>query len=143
MARVVVPVRYPLSDPSRRTLIEGVRIANERGAGLTVLHVDLYQNSRRVSRTDLRRAVKQAVSDLPTDTRYIVREGFVVEETILDEVAAEEADVVVIGHERGGRLRRLLRRLSQDPDIERYLQDRLDCTIVRVGTEVTPIEHAE
>ncbi|WP_197409713.1 universal stress protein, partial [Haloferax profundi] len=46
MTRVVVPVRYPLSRHSRATLEEAVRVARERDAELTVLHVDLYQSNR-------------------------------------------------------------------------------------------------
>ena len=46
-------------------------------------------------RSDLRRTVEEAVGSRPR-TRYSVRKGLLVEETILDEVAAKEADVVVI-----------------------------------------------
>ena len=45
MSLVVVPVRYPPSSHSAATLREAVRVAEERDADLTILHVDLYQNS--------------------------------------------------------------------------------------------------
>ena len=41
MTRVVVPVRYPLTDDSKRTLGEAIRVAEERDAALTILHVNL------------------------------------------------------------------------------------------------------
>ncbi|PSQ58025.1 universal stress protein [Halobacteriales archaeon SW_7_71_33] len=131
MTRVVVPVRYRLSRHSERTLRRAVRVAEERGAKLTVLHVDLYQNGRKVTRTDLKRAVEDSVGELD-GTRYAVRQGFAVEETILEEVAAEEADVVVIGHKQVGRWRRMISSLTSDPDIESYLRDRLDCEVITV-----------
>ena len=96
-----------------------------------MLHVDLYQNGRKVTRTDLKRAVEDSVGELD-GTRYAVRQGFVVEETILEEIAAEEADVVVIGHKQVGRWRRMIRSLTSDPDIESYLRDRLDCEVITV-----------
>ena len=132
MTRVVVPVRYPLTEHSERTLAEAIRIADERDAALTVLHVNLYHRSRDVSRAELKRAVESASGRMP-DARYVVREGFLVEETILEEVAADEADVVVIGHKQAGRWRRMLRKLTSDPDIDGYLRGKLDIEIVTVG----------
>ncbi len=139
MVRVVVPVRYPLSKHSKATLSEAIRIADEREAELTVLHVDLYQENQGVTRAKLRQAVESAFG--PVDrVRYVVRRGFLVEETILEEVAADEADIVVLGSKQAGRWRRMLRRILDDPDIESYLRQKLDCTVITVradGTQVT------
>lgn len=132
MPQVVVPVRYPLTEHSRATLGEAIRLAEERAASLTVLHVDLYQNGTGVSRAELKRDVERAF-DLPSDVRYVVRRGLLVEETILEEIAAEEADVVVIGKRQASRWREMIRRLVDDPDIEHYLQNELDCDVVTVG----------
>jgi nucleotide-binding universal stress UspA family protein len=129
MTQVVVPVRYPLSEHSRATLARAIEVAEEHDAGLTVLHVNLYQNSGRVSRTELKRAVERELGRLE-NVRYVVRSGFLVEETILEEVAAEQADFVVIGQKQAGRWRRTLRRLVDDPDIETYLREKLDITVV-------------
>ena len=129
MTRVVVPVRYPLSKHSKATLSEAVGVADERNAELTVLHVDLYQNSHGVTRAELKRAVEREFGSLER-TRYVVRRGFLVEETILEEIAAEEADVVVIGSKQTGRWRRMLRRFLDDPDIDTYLREKLDCTVI-------------
>lgn len=133
MTRVVVPVRYPLSARSKATLAEAIRVAEEREGSLTVLHVNQYQDSRQVTRRQLRREVESKFGELPT-ARYVVRKGLFVEEAILDEVAAEEADLVVIGKQQAGRWRRLLRRLVGDPDIEQFLDQHLDCELIRVST---------
>lgn len=129
MTLVVVPVRYPLSEHSEATLRRAIELASAEDAALTVLHVNLYQNSRRVKRAELKRAVEETFGRLP-NTRYVVRSGFLVEETILDEVAAEGADFVVIGRKQTGRWRRMLRRLVDDPDVETYLREKLDCSVV-------------
>jgi len=131
MTRVVVPVRYPLTRHSRRTLAEAIQVAEERDATLTVLHVNLYHKGRDVTRAQLKRAVESAFEDLPR-TRYVVREGFLVEETILEEVAAERADVVVIGHKQVGRWRRMFRALTTNPDVERFLREKLDAEVLTV-----------
>jgi nucleotide-binding universal stress UspA family protein len=129
---VVVPVRYPLTEHSKRTLSEAVRVAEARDVALTVLHVNLYYRGREVTRADLGRAVESEIGR-PSCARYVVREGLLVEETILEEVAATEADVVVIGHKQAGRWRRMLRKLTADPDIEGYLREKLDAEVVTVG----------
>ena len=131
MTQVVVPVRYPLSEHSRATLARAVEIAAERDAALTVVHVNQYQDNHHATRADLKEAVEREFGQLPR-TRYVVRKGLLVEETLLDEIAAEDADVVVIGKKQAGRWRRMIRRLVDDPDIEHFLRDELDCDVVTV-----------
>ncbi|WP_435154559.1 universal stress protein [Haladaptatus sp. DFWS20] len=132
MTRVLVPVRYPLSEHSRRTLSEAIRIAEERDADLTILHVNLYHRGSETTRTDLKRTVEKAFGRL-MNARYVVRNGFLVEETILEEVAATRADVVVIGRKQMGRWRRAIRRLVDDPNIETFLSEKIDCELITVG----------
>ncbi|WP_436343671.1 universal stress protein [Natronorubrum sp. FCH18a] len=131
MSLVVVPVRYPLSKHSRRTLERAIEVARERDASLTVLHVDLYQNGKKVTRIDLKTAVENVFGRLE-NVRYVVRTGFLVEESILDEVAAEDADAVVIGSQQASRLRRIFQRFTDNPNIDRYLRTHLDCEVITV-----------
>jgi nucleotide-binding universal stress UspA family protein len=65
-----------------------------------------------------------------------------VEETILDEVAAEGADIVVIGSKQVGRWREMIRRLADNPDIEQYLREKLACDVVTVGADSSPSRHS-
>ncbi|MEF8881121.1 MAG: universal stress protein [Halapricum sp.] len=131
MTRVVVPVRYPLTDHSKSTLAEAIRVASEEDATLSVLHVNLYQNNGRVTRTELKTAVEDAFGHLPR-TRYVVRSGLLVEETILDEIASERVDIVVIGQKQTNRWREVIRRLLDDPNLEEFLEEEVDCRIVTV-----------
>lgn len=131
MTRVVVPVRYPLTDHSKSTLAEAIRVASEEDATLSVLHVNLYQNNGRVTRTELKNAVEDAFGHL-SRTRYVVRSGLLVEETILDEIASERSDVVVIGQKQTSRWRELIRRLLDDPNLKEFLEKEVDCRIVTV-----------
>ncbi|MEF8906487.1 MAG: universal stress protein [Haloarculaceae archaeon] len=134
MQQVVVPVRYPLSERSKATLEEAIGIAEEREAALTVLHVNLYQDNHRVTRRQLREAVERSFGTIP-NARYVVRRGLLVEETILEEVAAEGAEVVVVGKRQASRWRRMMRRLTDDPDIEQYLKNELDCEVVTASSD--------
>ncbi|PSP79441.1 universal stress protein [Halobacteriales archaeon QS_4_69_225] len=129
MTLVVVPVRYPLSDHSRATLERAAEVAADHDADLTVLHVDLYQSDGDVTRAELKAAIEGAVGRIER-ARYVVRSGFLVEETILDEVAGENADYVVIGRKQTSRWRRAVRRLLDDPDVEGFLQRELSCEVI-------------
>jgi len=132
MTQVVVPVRYRLSHHSRATLAEAIRIAEAENAALTVLHINLYQNNKYVTRGDLKSAVEAEFGSLPS-IRYSVRKGLLVEESILEEVAAEQAEIVVIGKKQASRWRKMVRRLADDPDIEHFLEEKLDARIVTVS----------
>lgn len=132
MTQVVVPVRYPLSDHSRATLEEAISIANQENASLTILHINLYQDGKQVTRSQLKSAVETEFGAV-SNVRYSVRKGLFVEQSILEEIAAEEADIVVIGKKQVGRWRQMIQRLTDDPDIESFLRSRLDCRVVTVG----------
>ena len=132
MTSVLVPIRYPLSEFSKTTLRAAARRAREADADLVVLHVVPHHATGDVTRRELKRAAERVVGRLPR-ARYLVRSGLLVEETILEEVAAENADVVVIGKSQAGRWRRILRRIADDPDVERYLRRELDCEVLTIA----------
>ncbi|MDY6776327.1 MAG: universal stress protein [Halobacteria archaeon] len=126
--KILVPVRYPLGENSISTLKRAVEIADERDASLIVLHIDLFQDSKRVETSDLRREVESKMGKI--DAHYSVREGFLVEESILQEAASRDTDMIVIGRTQTGRWRRALRRMiGNSPDIERFLRERLEAEI--------------
>lgn len=131
MVRLVAPVHYPLTSRSKRTLSEAIEIADNYDADMTVLHVNLYQAGRSTSHADLRYAVETEFGHLPR-AEYVVRSGFLVEETIIDEVSGEDADIVIIGGMAVSRWRRLVRRILLVPDIETALEERLTCTVISV-----------
>lgn len=132
MTRLVVPVRYPLTNRSKRTVAEAFSIAADSDAEMTVLHVNLYQNGRTITQADLQSAIETEFGSVP-HTTYVVRAGFLVEETIIDEVTGENADIVVIGQLHPSRWQRLLRRVFPEADLEAVLKDRLDCPVIAVA----------
>lgn len=131
METILVPVRFPLSEHSLRTLREAVELAEERDAELAILHVNLYQNSHEATRLDLKRAVEAEFGRL-TNVRYLIDRAFIVEDQILEEIIAEDADVVVLGHKQLSRWRRAINRMLDDPDIAEYLKDHVDVEFVVV-----------
>lgn len=129
--KLLVPIRYPLTKNSRKTLERAAEIKHEedteKPVNVHILHVDLIQDSKEVRREDLRREVG---SEFDFDAVYIVRRGFLVEETILEEAGRKGVDMVLIGKTRSSRLRRVFDRLiNNNPDIETFLKDNLNVTI--------------
>jgi len=130
--KVIVPVRYPLTRNSRRTLERALEMRDENDAKVVVLHVNLIQERKKASRSELRDEVLSEYPEL-NDASFVVRRGFLIEESIVDEVASQDADAVVIGSTRAGVLRRTFRRLiGNEPNIERFLRQNLDVTTIVV-----------
>ncbi|WP_331233971.1 universal stress protein [Natronorarus salvus] len=132
MNRVVVPVRYPLSAGSKRALREACSVAAERDADIVVLHVDLYQNGRKVRRSTLRAAVETEVGPLP-GAEYVIRSGYLFSETIREEIDAQDAEVVVIGRGRDALWRRVLSRATGRRSLAATLSESVDCSIIEVS----------
>lgn len=133
---ILVPIRYPLTDDSARTLAEAGRIADEQSpVELVVIHVDRFQNNEATKAVELTRAISSVLDDV--DAGVVTRRGFFVEEVILEEAEVLEADVVVLGADGTPRWRRLFRRvLGNDPAVGAYLRDELtdDVEIVEIDT---------
>lgn len=139
---ILVPIRYPLTAASARTLQEAGRIAREREpAELIAIHVDLFQNNGDTGKYELGRAVATVLDGV--DASVITRRGFFVEEVILEEAEAVGADVVVVGADGTPRWRRLIRRLIRDdPAVGAYLRRELTdvVEVVEVDTATDPPE---
>lgn len=118
---ILVPIRYPLTAESSRTLAAAGRLAAELApATLTVLHVNLYQNGDHTQTTDLTRAITASLPGVQASVT--TRQGFLVEREILEEARQIDADVIVVGATQQPRWKRLLRRLLRDtPPLETYL----------------------
>ncbi|SDJ67222.1 universal stress protein [Natronorubrum texcoconense] len=126
MTTILVPVRYPLSEHSYRTIERGLdHISGDDSGSLILLHVRLLQQGRSVSRTKLRKAVQQRFGEIPA--HYVVRSGYILEEAIIDEAVRQDADRVVIGISKTRSLKRKVSRLLKlDLDLELILENELD-----------------
>lgn len=121
---ILVPVRYPLKDPSVRTLEKAIEIAEQQGdATLYILHINVMQEDESVTKNDLVDAVEREFGRLANAT-YEVDDSFFLEEAILDEIVEQKAEYVVIGKDRRARWRRILsRHLRRDIELESFLQE--------------------
>lgn len=134
--RILVPIRYPLTDQSTQTLAAAGRLALDHApADLRVLHVNLYQTGGETQTTELTRAISSTLDGV--EASVTTRQGFLVEEIILEEATQIDADIVVVGANQQPTWRRLLRRLLQnDPNISSFLHDQTtdDTDIMEVDT---------
>lgn len=138
---ILVPVRYPLTNQSARTLAAAGRLAHDNApADLRVFHVNLYQTGDHTQTIDLTQAISSTLDGV--EASVTTRQGFLVEEVILEEATQIEADIVVVGTSNQATWRRLLRRLLQnDPNISSFLRDHTtnDTDIMEVdSTAETP-----
>lgn len=122
MELILVPIRYPLIAQSTQTLAAAERLAKEYpSAQLLVLHVNLFQYNERVREAEIHRAIAPLFDGIRFSVS--VRQGFLVEEVILDEATKRNVDYIVIGENQRPLWRRLLTRvLRTEPNIAPYLQ---------------------
>lgn len=134
---ILVPIRYPLTDASARTLAAAGRVAHDNApADLMVLHVNLYQTGDNTETTEFTRAISSTLEDV--DASVNTRQGFLIEEVILEEATQLEADIVVVGANQQTTWRHLLRRLlGNEPAIGSFLREHTtdDVEILEVDTE--------
>jgi len=123
MTTTLVSVRYPLTADSYRTIQRGRELTDD-GESLIVLHISLLQNGERATRSELQAAVEDELGEI--GAHYIVRQGYVLEEAIIDEAARQNADRVLVGKTKRGRFRRWVGQLlGLYPDLEAALSDNL------------------
>ncbi len=128
MSTTLVSVRYPLTADSHRTIRRGVDHLEDDGDSLIILHVRLIQNGDKLTRRALREAVEREVGTIPA--HYVVRQGYVLEEAIIDEAARQRADRVIVGKTKRGRIRRRFGQLlGLYPDLETELERNLSTTL--------------
>ncbi|ATW87772.1 hypothetical protein halTADL_0977 [Halohasta litchfieldiae] len=128
MTTTLVSVRYPLTEDSHRTITRGLDYVSDDTDSLIVLHVSLLQNGDSLTRQELQTAVEAEFSDIRA--HYIVRQGYVLEEAIVDEAARQTADRVIVGKTKRGRIRRRLGQLfGLYPDLEAELTGSLNTTL--------------
>lgn len=134
---VLVPIRYPLTDASARTLAVAGRLAGERTpADLVALHVNLFQTDECVRTGELTGAISSVLDGV--DAGVVTRRGFLVEEVILEEAEGRGADLVVVGADRRSLWRRLLGRVTRDdPAVGSFLREN-----AADGVEVVEVDTA-
>lgn len=139
---ILVPIRYPLTDASSRTLAVAGRLAQERApADLTVLHVNLMQANGDIQTTELTQAISSVLDDV--EASVITRRGFLVEEVILEEATQLGADVIVIGANRKTTWRQFLSQLiGNEPNVNSFLRENTsgEVEIVEVDLSTKTLE---
>lgn len=120
---ILVPIRYPLTDQGARTLAAAGRMAqNNAPADLRVLHVNLLQNGTNTQTAELTQAISTTLDDV--EALVTTRQGFLVEEIILEEATQIDADVIVVGANQRAIWRRVLSRLlGNDTEVGSFLRD--------------------
>lgn len=120
---ILVPIRYPLTDASSQTLGAAGRLAQDHApAYIRVLHVNLYQNGDHTQTRELAHAISSTLDDV--EASVTTRQGFLVEEVILEEALEIGADIIVTGADQRALWRKFLSRVfGTTPAISTYLSD--------------------
>jgi nucleotide-binding universal stress UspA family protein len=122
--KVLIPVRYPLTDNNRRAIERGIDLVNgHENPELLVFHLNELQSDQRIGRKTLREAVEAEFDGI--DASYVVRDGFLVEEAIIEEAIRLEMDYIVLSTYRRNRWTQLFEAiLGIDERPEQLIRER-------------------
>lgn len=131
-SRILVPIHYPLTTASTKTLERAARIAARDDAeAVVVLHVvERFQHRRCAPRWEIYRDVSPMFPDRAVSLS--VTRDFLVEEAILEEAKSVRADVIVVGKTQKRAWRRLLDRVASKRDLVPFLRAHTDADVVVV-----------
>ena len=134
---ILVPIRYPLTDESARTLGMAGRLAQKHApSDLRVLHVNLYHSGRETKTVELTRAISSTLAGV--ETEVTTRRGFLVEEVILKDATQMGADIVVVGTNQQPWFRRLVSRVfGSEPDVSSFLRENTSDSVAVVDVDTT------
>lgn len=130
---ILVPVRYPLTESSIRTLVYAADLASKHNdSECIVLHVNLFQAGDRTQRQEIVNAIEPIIED--HDPAITVCTGLILEEAIAEEVFQTGADIIVVGENQQSLWQRILSRiLGTDHSLPAYLRKRTPATVEVVG----------
>jgi K+-sensing histidine kinase KdpD len=120
---ILVPIRYPLTEQSAQTLSTAGRLARDHApADLTALHVNLHQKGSTAQKREITRAVSSTLDGV--NASVMIRQGYLVEEEILEEAKQLDADIIVVGANQQATWKKVLSRiLRNDPEIGVFLRE--------------------
>ena len=129
---ILVPIRYPLTPCTTRTLEYARQFADDCDAKqLTVLHIDLLQHERSTTPEEIYEAITPVIPDQSVSV-YVTR-SFLLEEAIREEAETINADIIVLGKSQKATWRRVLDRIvGTSPDIVPFLRESTTAEIVVV-----------
>ena len=126
---VLIPVRHPLTEYNRNAIEKGLDIIKEESnPELVILHVNQLHKHENVTQSELRKTVQAEFGVISAN--YIVRDGFLVEEAILDEAIRLDVGHVVLSERRYAAWQQRLRDiLDIGVDLESFINEHLDAEI--------------
>jgi|AntRauTorcE11898_2_1112593.scaffolds.fasta_scaffold30803_1 K+-sensing histidine kinase KdpD len=133
--QILIPVQYPLTDVNKRAIQRGIDLVNGLDdSELLLFHLNEVQKDRRISRQSLRETVESTFPGI--NANYVVRDGFFVEEAIIEAAIQLEMDYILLSKSRRERWKRLLEAiLDVEQNPEQFIED-------NTGIEVEVITEA-
>lgn len=121
--KILIPVQYPLTNVNKRAIQRGIELVNGLDdSELLLFHLNEVQKDRRITRQSLRESVESTFDGL--DASYVVRDGLLIEEAIIEAAIQLEMDYIILSKSRRDRWKRLLEAIldvKQNP--EQFIED--------------------
>ncbi|MEE8168736.1 MAG: hypothetical protein V3T58_07690 [Candidatus Hydrothermarchaeales archaeon] len=133
MRKILVPLRYPITQRGVRTLKKALEAAPEADTVLIVYHINLLYEDNKITKRMLQREVEEEVPEvnaLPKVT-YSVENSYLLDESILKKISLSKIDTVIMGKSMVPRWRRFIKFWS-GYKITDEIKKAADCKVIVV-----------
>ncbi|OKY77220.1 MAG: Nucleotide-binding protein UspA family [Candidatus Methanohalarchaeum thermophilum] len=128
--RILTPIRFPIKYQNKRTLEKAMELSKEHEAELVILHVNLFQNGDTITEAELMREIRDKVGNF--EASLVIKEGFLVEESILEEIVRVDPDLVVVGRKEKSVWNKITRKFMGTKRVDHFLKENCECEVISV-----------
>lgn len=110
MARILVPLRYPITVMGKKTLKKAKEIA-KKDDYLIIYHVNLLYEDESISKKQLQKTVEEIIPEFKDNKKvtYSVENSYLLDESILKKISTSRIGAVIMGKSMIPRWRKFLK----------------------------------
>ncbi len=111
MDRVLVPLRYPITERGKKTLKKALEAYNPEESSLIFYHINLLYEDERISRKQLKMSVEELIPELKDSLNvvYSVENSYLLDESILKKISTSRISAAILGASMAPRWRKFLK----------------------------------
>jgi len=133
MARILVPLRFPITDRGKKTLNKALEMSSSDETSLIIYHINLLYEDKKISRKQLKTAVETVVPEFTENkvVTYSVENSYLLDESILKKISVGRISAVIMGKSMLPRWRKFIKFWSTYK-ISDEIKDAAECKVIVV-----------
>ncbi len=132
MSKILVPLRFPITERGKKTLGKVLAVSGPEDSLLIIYHVNLLYEEERVSKKQLKTAVEKVIPEFnDKKITYSVENSYLLDESILKKISTGRIDAVIMGKSMLPRWRKFIKFWSAHK-ISEEIKNAAECKVIVV-----------